>query len=63
MISTSMNRGSLLATWYLQEKFQDIQMEPVTRVMGIPPTSFKEFNKENIRGFNDIARNKPGVKV
>jgi len=56
------HRGSFLADSYNERLVLDDDVDPITRLMGIPQKSFKEFCTSNIEAFNVVAPNQEKVK-
>jgi hypothetical protein len=58
-----MNSGSFLANAFHEKRVLNDDIEPITRIMGIPQFSFKEFHTSNITDFNASIQNSEGVTV
>lgn len=58
-------RGSFLADCFNNKnmKIDDMEIAPITRLMGIPQKSFAEFCTSNIDDFNAVVPNHEDVKV
>ena len=52
-----------MADSYNEKLVHDDDIDPITRLIGIPQKSFKEFCTENIEAFNVVAPNQEKVKV
>jgi hypothetical protein len=52
-----------LANVFLSQHIRSDEIEPISRIIGIPHNSFKEFNTRNIEAFNASVPNKENVKV
>ena len=56
-------RGSFLADTSREKDLLDLDLEPISKLCGVPKSSFSEFCTNNITAFNTIANNKQNVKV
>ena len=52
-----------MADSYNERLVLDDDVDPITRMIGIPQKSFKEFCTSNIEAFNVVAPNQEKVKV
>lgn len=52
-----------MADSYNERLVPEDDIDPITRLMGIPQRSFKEFCTENIEAFNVVAPNQEKVNV
>jgi hypothetical protein len=52
-----------LANAYNKKQILNDEIEPITRLIGIPQLSFKELNTKNIEDFNASVHNAESVTV